>query len=53
MHPYFIEQRLKFRTPMYGETAAYGHLGRKNETATKTFTRPDGKTKTMKVELFT
>jgi S-adenosylmethionine synthetase len=53
MRPYFIEQRLKLRTPMYSETAAYGHMGRKNEVVTKTFTSPDGKTKTMKVELFT
>jgi S-adenosylmethionine synthetase len=53
MRPYFIEQRLKLRTPMYSETAAYGHMGRKNETVAKTFTTPDGKSKTMKVELFT
>jgi S-adenosylmethionine synthetase len=53
MRPYFIEQRLKLRTPMYSETAAYGHMGRKNEVVTKTFTSPDGKTKTVKVELFT
>jgi S-adenosylmethionine synthetase len=53
MRPYFIEQRLKLRTPMYSETAAYGHMGRKNETVTKTFTSPDGKKKVMKVELFT
>ena len=53
MRPYFIEQRFKLRTPMYSETAAYGHMGRKNETITKTFKSPDGKTKTMKVELFT
>ena len=53
MRPYFIEQRLKLRTPMYSETAAYGHMGRKNETITKTFTSPDGKTKSVKVELFT
>ena len=53
LRPYFIEQRLKLRTPMYSETAAYGHMGRKNETVTKTFTTPDGKSKTMKVELFT
>jgi S-adenosylmethionine synthetase len=53
MRPYFIEQRLKLRTPMYSETAAYGHMGRKNETVTKTFTTPDGKKKVMKVELFT
>ena len=53
MRPYFIEQRFKLRTPMYSETAAYGHMGRKNETVTKTFKAPDGKIKTMKVELFT
>jgi S-adenosylmethionine synthetase len=53
MRPYFIEQRLKLRTPMYSETAAYGHMGRKNEIVTKTFKSPDGKSKTMKVELFT
>jgi S-adenosylmethionine synthetase len=38
---------------MYSETAAYGHMGRKNEVVTKTFTTPDGKKKVMKVELFT
>ncbi|UEG49268.1 methionine adenosyltransferase [Ferruginibacter lapsinanis] len=53
MRPYFIEQRLKLRTPIYSETAAYGHMGRKNEVVEKTFTSPDGKVKKMKVELFT
>ncbi|MEY4603347.1 MAG: Methionine adenosyltransferase, partial [Bacteroidota bacterium] len=53
MRPYFIEQRLKLRNPMYSETAAYGHMGRKNETVTKTFTAPDGTVKVMDVELFT
>lgn len=53
MRPYFIEKRLKLRTPMYSETAAYGHMGRKNEVVTKTFKLPGGKVKTMKVELFT
>jgi len=53
MRPYFIEQRLKLRNPMYSETAAYGHMGRKHEVVTKTFKSPDGKIKTMKVELFT
>ena len=53
MRPYFIEQRLKLRNPMYSETAAYGHMGRKNETVEKTFTSPDGKTIKRKVELFT
>ncbi|MES2396030.1 MAG: methionine adenosyltransferase [Bacteroidota bacterium] len=53
MRPYFIEQRLKLRNPIYSETAAYGHMGRKNEVVTKTFRTPDGKEKKMKVELFT
>ena len=53
MRPYFIEQRFKLRNPIYSETAAYGHMGRKNEWVTKTFHTPDGKTKTVKVELFT
>jgi S-adenosylmethionine synthetase len=53
MRPYFIEQRLKLRNPMYSETAAYGHMGRKNETVEKTFTSPDGKVLKKKVELFT
>jgi S-adenosylmethionine synthetase len=37
MRPYFIETRLKLRSPIYSETAAYGHMGRKNEVVTKTF----------------
>ena len=53
MRPYFIEQRLKLRNPMYSETAAYGHMGRKNEVVTKTFEAPDGKKVTKEVELFT
>lgn len=53
MRPYFIEQRLKLRTPIYSETAAYGHMGRKNEVVTKTFKDPSGKEKKVKVELFT
>jgi S-adenosylmethionine synthetase len=53
MRPYAIEKRLKLRSPMYSETAAYGHMGRQNEIVEKTFSTPDGKTKTMKVELFT
>ena len=53
MRPYFIEQRLKLRNPIYSETAAYGHMGRKNEGVQKVFTSPDGKTVKTKVELFT
>ncbi len=53
MRPAAIESRLKLRSPMYSETAAYGHMGRKNETVTKTFERLDGTTKDVEVELFT
>ena len=53
MRPYFIEQRLKLRNPIYSETAAYGHMGRKPETVTKTFQLPNGVPKTVTVELFT
>jgi S-adenosylmethionine synthetase len=53
MRPYFIEQRLKLRNPIYSETAAYGHMGRKNEVVKKTFTGASGEEKTVEVELFT
>ena len=53
MRPYFIEQRLKLRQPMYSETAAYGHMGRENKVVTKTFSIPNAAPKTMEVELFT
>jgi S-adenosylmethionine synthetase len=53
MRPYFIEQRLKLRNPIYSETAAYGHMGRKNEVVTKTFQGPGGQSVTKEVELFT
>lgn len=53
MRPYFIEQRLKLRNPIYIETAAYGHMGRKPEMVTKTFKSPNGEEKTVEVELFT
>ncbi|MFD2601910.1 methionine adenosyltransferase [Flavobacterium suzhouense] len=53
MRPYFIEQRLKLRNPIYSETAAYGHMGRKPETVTKTFKSPSGEEKQITVELFT
>src|SRR6476660_7066222 len=53
MRPYFIEQRLKLRNPIYSETAAYGHMGRKPEIVTKEFSSPDGKVMKKKVELFT
>ena len=53
MRPYFIEQRLKLRSPIYSETAAYGHMGRKNEVVVKEFRDPYGKIKKVRVELFT
>jgi S-adenosylmethionine synthetase len=53
MRPYAIETRLKLRNPIYQETAAYGHMGRKNEMVKKTFAQPGGGTKTVEVELFT
>ncbi|MBR9830521.1 methionine adenosyltransferase [bacterium] len=53
MRPSAIESRLKLRSPMYSETAAYGHMGRVNEVVSKSFTQPNGETKTMDVELFT
>jgi len=53
MRPYFIEQRLKLRNPIYSETAAYGHMGRKNEVVIKEFKRPDGTSLVKEVELFT
>lgn len=53
MRPYFIEQRLKLRNPIYSETAAYGHMGREPQKVTKTFVSPNGKIKKVTVELFT
>jgi S-adenosylmethionine synthetase len=51
MRPYFIEQRFKLRTPIYSETAAYGHMGRECKEVTKTF-RNAGQEATVKVKLF-
>ena len=53
MRPYFIEQRLKLRNPIYIETAAYGHMGRKPVLVSKKFNSPNGESKTLEVELFT
>ncbi|WP_456379534.1 methionine adenosyltransferase [Lutibacter sp.] len=53
MRPFAIEERLKLRQPMYLETAAYGHMGRKSEVVTKTFKNVDGTEKIVDVELFT
>ena len=53
LRPKAIERTLKLRQPIYSETAAYGHMGRKPETVKKTFTSHYHETKTIDVELFT
>ena len=53
LRPKAIERTLKLRQPMYSETAAYGHMGRKSEVVKKTFTSHYHETKTIDVELFT
>ena len=53
MRPYFIEERLKLRNPIYSETAAYGHMGRQPQVVSKKFTSPEGRVVEKEVELFT
>ena len=53
MRPSAIESRLKLRSPIYSETAAYGHMGRTNEVITKTFESFNGEKTDVEVELFT
>ena len=53
LRPKAIERTLRLRQPMYVETAAYGHMGRKSEVIKKTFTSHYHETKTIDVELFT
>ena len=53
LRPKAIERTLKLRQPIYRETAAYGHMGRKNEIVKKTFTSRYHETKVMELELFT
>ena len=53
MRPYFIEKRLKLRSPIYSETAAYGHMGRIPEVKTVTFSNPMGETVSHEIETFT
>ena len=52
MKPYFIETRFKLRTPIYSETAAYGHMGRECKSVTKVFTDGSGKSTEVTVKLF-
>ena len=53
MRPYAIEKRLKLRTPIYSETAAYGHMGRESEIKTVRMVSGSGEVKMMEVETFT
>ena len=53
LRPKAIERSLKLRQPMYSETAAYGHVGRRCETVEKTFVSHYHESKTISVELFT
>lgn len=53
LRPKAIERQLKLRQPMYLETAAYGHMGRKNQVVKKVFTSHYHETKEIDVELFT
>jgi S-adenosylmethionine synthetase len=52
MRPYFIEQRFSLRTPIYSETAAYGHMGREPKVVEKIFNKGKASEKKVKVELF-
>ncbi|MBL7863354.1 MAG: methionine adenosyltransferase [Cyclobacteriaceae bacterium] len=52
MRPYFIEERFKLRSPIYSETAAYGHMGREPRTVEKVFNKGTKTEKRVKVELF-
>lgn len=52
LRPYAIEQRLKLRSPIYSETAAYGHMGRESQVVTKVFENAGQRTE-VEVELFT
>jgi S-adenosylmethionine synthetase len=52
MRPYFIEQRFRLRTPIYAETAAYGHMGRTPKVVEKVFNLGKNNEKKVKVELF-
>lgn len=53
LRPYSIEQKFKLRTPIYSDTAAYGHMGRNSEIKTLSFTDGSGREKSIEVETFT
>lgn len=53
LRPKAIEKRLKLNSPIYSETAAYGHVGRQPQVVEKTFSDKNGNVRTLQVELFT
>lgn len=53
LRPYDIERSLGLRSPIYEETARFGHMGHTPRRKVKTFCLPDGKEKKIEVELFT
>ena len=53
LRPFFIEKRLKLRSPIYSETSCYGHMGRKPKNVKKSFKSSSGEIKEFEVELFT
>lgn len=52
MRPYFIEKRFNLRTPIYTETASYGHMGRESRVVEKVFNKGKQNEKKVKVKLF-
>ena len=52
MRPYFIEKRFNLRSPIYLETASYGHMGRESKVVEKTFNKGKKNEKKVKVKLF-
>ena len=52
MRPYFIEKRFNLRSPIYLETAAYGHMGRDSKTVEKVYNKGQANEKKIKVKLF-
>lgn len=52
LRPYHIEQRFNLRTPIYLETAAYGHMGRECKVVNKTYNFGKKDEKTVTVKLF-
>ncbi len=52
LRPYFIEKRFNLRSPIYLETAAYGHMGRTCETVTKVYNKGKKNEKSVSVKLF-